>query len=125
MSIRFRKYAGPRAPYTKEAHVVSAIKLTERNVAEVVAYINKNKGTALDESKTFKSDQYKDGVYTAVKVSLVQKNVDIHGKVKKGVRKAFGGDLIVRTEVELPSGKSGYEFSRIRDAGIDGYSLVG
>lgn len=124
MGIRFRKYVGPRAPYTKEAPVVTAVKLTERNVAEVVAYINKNNGTAIDESRTFYDDRLKDGVYTAVKVALVQKNTDAKGKVKKGVRKAFGGDLIVRTEVELPTGKTGYEFSRIRDAGIDGYSLT-
>ena len=118
MSLRFRKYAGPNKS------VVTAVRLTEKNVEEVVAYIAKNKGTAVDETRTFYSPDLKDGQYTAVKIALVQKNVDAKGKVKKGTRKAFGGDLIVRTEVELPTGKTGYEFSRIRDAGIDGYSLV-
>lgn len=119
MSLRFRKYAGPNKS------VVTAVRLTEKNVEEVVAYINKNKGTAIDETQTFYDPNLKDGQYTAVKIAVVQKNVsEKTGKVSKGTRKAFGGDLIVRTEVELPTGKTGYEFSRIRDAGVDGYSLV-
>ena len=118
MSLRFRKYAGANRS------VVTAVRLSEKNVEEVVAYINNNKGTAVDETQTFYNPDLKDGQYTAVKLSVMQKNVGYDGKVKKGVRKAFGGDLIVRTEVELPSGKTGYEFSRIRDAGVDGYSFV-
>ncbi len=121
MAIRFRKYKG-----TKPAHVVTAIKLTPNNVAEVVAYINKNGGTALDESVLIKSPDLRDGEYLAVKVAVVQKNTSggVPTKVTKGVRKAFRGDLIVREEIEKADGKKGYEFSRIRDAGIDGYSLV-
>lgn len=119
MSLRFRKYAGPNKS------VVTAVRLTEKNVEEVVAYINKNKGTAVDETRTFHSPDLKDGQYTAVKLSVVQKNTGADGKVKKGVRKAFGGDLIVRTEVvNTATNKVAYEFSRIRDAGVDGYSLV-
>ena len=117
-AIRFRKYTGP------QGQIVTAVRLNEKNSADVVAYINKNAGTAIDESRTFYNERLKDGQYTAVKIALVQKNVGSNGKVSKGVRKAFGGDLIVRTEVELPSGKKGYEFSRIRDEGVDGYSLV-
>ena len=119
MGIRFRKYIGT------DKKVVTAIKLTERNVEEVVAYINKNKGTAIDETQTFYDPNLKDGQYTAVKIAVVQKNVDAKGRVKKGVRKAFGGDLIVRNEVvNTATNKVAYEFSRIRDAGVDGYSLV-
>lgn len=124
MAIRFRKYKGPRAPYQKDAPVVTAIKLTPNNVAEVVAYINKNGGTALDESVLFNSPDLRDEKYLAVKVAVVQKNTGSNGKVKKGVRKAFRGDLIVREEIEKADGKKGYEFSRIRDAGIDGYVAV-
>ncbi|AWN03301.1 hypothetical protein PBI_CAMILLE_54 [Microbacterium phage Camille] len=121
MAIRFRKYKNKH----NNAELM-AIKLTPNNVAEVVAYINKNGGTALDESVLVKSPDLRDGEYLAVKVAVVQKNVYGVGgtKVKKGVRKAFRGDLIVRQEIELPNGKKGYEFSRVRDAGIDGYELV-
>lgn len=117
MAIRFKKY--------KNDAEINAIKLTPRNVAEVVAYINKNGGTALDESVVVKGLNDRDGDYLAVKVAVVQKNVYGVGgtKVKKGVRKAFRGDLIVRTEIER-NGKKAYEFSRVKDAGIDGYSLV-
>ena len=123
MGIRFRKYIGT------DKKVVTAIKLTEKNVEEVVAYINKNKGTAIDETQTFYDPELKDGQYTAVKIAIVQKNVDAKGRVKKGVRKAFGGDLIVRNQVVNTATNKvayevAYEFSRIRDAGIDGYSLV-
>ena len=118
MVIRFRKYTSPR---TGE---VTAIKLTPDNVAEVVAYIAKNKGTALDESVLIKSPDLRDGEYLAVKVALVQKNTDAKGKVRKGVRKAFRGDFIVRTEVVDTKGKKGYEFSRVRDAGVNDFVAV-
>ncbi|HMT88104.1 MAG TPA: hypothetical protein PKC73_00590 [Dermatophilaceae bacterium] len=114
MVVRFRKYTSPR---TGE---VTAIKLTPDNVAEVVAYITKNKGTALDESILIKSPVE----YLAVKVALVQKNTDAKGKVRKGVRKAFRGDFIVRTEVVDAKGKKGYEFSRVRDAGVNDFVAV-
>lgn len=121
MALRFRKYTSPR---TGE---VTAIKLTPDNVAEVVAYIAKNKGTALDESVLIKAVpglHDRDGDYLAVKLALVQKNTDKHGKVKNGVRKAFRGDFIVRTEVVDAKGKKGYEFSRVRDAGVNDFVAV-
>jgi len=120
MAIRFKKYKN------KDNNAeITAIKLTPRNVAEVVSYINKNGGTALDESVVVKGLNDRDGDYLAVKIAVVQKNPYGPGgtKVKKGVRKAFRGDLIVRTEIER-NGKKAYEFSRVKDAGIDGYSLV-
>lgn len=115
MSIRFKKYKNKNDAGT----IIQAVKLTPNNVAEVVAYVTKNGGTALDESLLVKSPDLRDGEYLAVKVAIVQRNW-VGGKIKKGVRKAFRGDLIVRNLRE--DGK--YEFWRIRDAGIDGYSLV-
>lgn len=118
MAIRFKKYRSPRSGE------VTAIKLTPNNVAEVAAYICKNKGTALDESQLVKGLNDGDQPYLAVKLALVQKNVDKNGKIKRGVRKAFRGDFIVRTEIELPNGKKGYEFSRVRDAGVNDFVAV-
>lgn len=121
MALRFRKYTSPRVGE------VTAIKLTPQNVAEVAAYINKNKGTALDESVLIKAVpglHDRDGDFLAVKLAVVQKNVGADGKVRKGVRKAFRGDFVVRTEVELPNGKKGYEFSRVRDAGVNDFVAV-
>lgn len=121
MAIRFKKYK--RLDGGAE---LSAIRITENNFAEIVEYINKNGGEATNESIVIKSEDLRGGFYTAVKIGVLQKNVYGVGgtKVKKGVRKAFRGDLIVRTEVKLPSGKKGYEFSRIKDAGVDGYKAV-
>lgn len=120
MVVRFRKYTSPR---TGE---VTAIKLTPDNVAEVVAYINKNGGTALDESVLFNSPDLRDEKYLAVKIAIVQKNTSsgVPPKVTKGVRKAFRGDLIVREEIEKADGKKGYEFSRVRDAGVNDFVAV-
>lgn len=115
MAIRFKKYKN-----TKDAgSIVNAVKLTPNNVAEVVAYVTKNGGTIIDESVLVKSPDLRDGEYLAVKVALVQR-VFVGGRTRKGVRKAFRGDLIVRNLRE--DGK--YEFWRIRDAGIDGYKAV-
>lgn len=119
MVVRFRKYKNKKTNGT-----ITAIKLTPNNVAEVVAYINKNKGTALDESVLVRSTYLRDGEYLAVKVAVVQKNTDAKGKVRKGVRKAFLGDFIVRTEVVDAKGKKGYEFSRVRDAGVNDFVAV-
>jgi hypothetical protein len=119
MAIRFRKYKNLKDRGT----IVQAIKLTPNNVAEVVAYINKNGGTAIDESVLVKSPDLRDGEYLAVKLAIVQRNW-VGGKIKKGVRKAFRGDLIVRNELETPVNGRKYEFFRVRDAGIDGYALV-
>lgn len=118
MAVRFRKYKA------QKGEEINAIVLNEKNVAEVVAYINKNRGTALDETQVFTGDHLEGGSYTAVKVALVQKNVDKLGKLKKGVRKAFRGDVIVRKAVELANGKPGYEFSRIKAVDFESYTLV-
>lgn len=115
MAIRFRKYRNLKDQGT----IIEAIKLTPNNVAEVVAYVNKNGGTILDESVLVKSPDLRDGEYLAVKVAIVQRNW-VGGKVKKGVRKAFRGDLIARNKREDGT----LEFWRIRDAGIEGYKLA-
>ncbi|QCG77556.1 hypothetical protein SEA_DIZZYRUDY_60 [Microbacterium phage DizzyRudy] len=119
MAIRFKKYKNKQTGET-----IQAIRLTPRNVDEVVEYVRKNLGTILNETKTFRSERFQDGEYVAVKVALVQKNVGANGKVKRGTRKAFRDDFIVRGEEIKIGDKKGYEFSRVRDAGIDGYSLV-
>lgn len=118
MALRFRKYTSPRVGE------VTAIKITPNNVAELVAYINKNGGTALDESVLVKSPDLRDGEYLAVKLAVVQKNTDAKGKTRNGTRKAFRGDFIVRTELEKPVGKQKYEFSRVRDAGVNDFVAV-
>lgn len=120
MAIRFRKYKNLKDRGT----IINAIKLTPDNVAEVVAYVNKHKGTALDESILVESPDLRDGQYLAVKVAIVQRYWSA-GRVRKGVRKAFRGDLIVRNELEgSTKAKPKYEFWRIRDAGIEGYQPV-
>lgn len=115
MAIRFRKYKNLK----DQGSIVEAIKLTPNNVAEVVAYVNKNGGTAIDESVLIKSEDLRDGEYLAVKVGIVQRNW-VGGRIKRGVRKAFRGDLIARNKREDGT----LEFFRIRDAGIDGYKLA-
>lgn len=116
MAIRFRKYQNK-----KTGEIITAIRLTPRNVDEVVAYVTKNVGTIVNETKTFRSERFVGGLYDAVKVALVQKNVGSDGRVKKGVRKAFRDDFIVRGDEIKVGNKKGYEFSRVRDAGIDGW----
>lgn len=110
MAIRFNKYKD------KSGTVLKAIRINEKNVEELVAYINKNGGTAVDETRVFYSEDLKDGQYTAVKLSLVQKNKSRVGKIYRGVRKAFAGDIIVRYEVfdEKLNGLV-YEFSRLKN----------
>lgn len=112
MAIRFRKYKNKST-----GDVIQAIRLSEKNVEEVVNYVAKNGGTIVNETKVFRSENLKDGEYTAVKVAIVQRNW-VGGRIKRGVRKAFGGDFIVRNLRE--DGK--YEFWRIRDAGVDGFA---
>lgn len=120
MAIRFRKHRSKLSGRT-----IMAVRLSETNVADVVAYITKHNGTALNETQIFKGETWRDGEYHAVKLALVQKNlVGFEGKYKKAVRKAFRNDLIVRKEVELPNGKKGYEFERILDSGIADYVVV-
>ena len=119
MAIRFKKYKNKQT-----GEVITAIRLTPRNVDEVVAYVTKNLGTILNETKVFKSERFLGDSYDAVKVSLVQKNVDAKGKVRNGVRKAFRNDFIVRGEPIVRGKFKGYEFTRVRDAGIDGYVAV-
>ncbi len=119
MAIRFKKYRNK-----KTGEEITAIRLTPRNVDEVVAYVTKNLGTVVNETKTFKSDRFLGGSYDAVKVSLVQKNTGSDGRVRNGVRKAFRNDFIVRGAEIKRGNKKGYEFSRVRDAGIDGYDAV-
>lgn len=121
MAIRFRKYKSPR---TGE---VTAIKLTPNNVAEVVAYINKNGGTAVDESVLIKSPDLRDGEYLAVKVAVSQLNLhSATGRLYRGVRKAFRGDFIVRELVDSSrdNPKPHYQFSRVRDAGVNDFVAV-
>lgn len=111
MAIRFRKYVN------KVGDEVRAIRITEKNVEELVSFISKNGQTALDETKVFYSPDLKDGQYTAVKLALVQTNVSAKtGKKSKGVRKAFGGDVIVRNEDG--------SFSRIKSYDFDGYKAA-
>ncbi len=117
MAIRFRKYKN------KVGDVVSALRLTEKNVEELVSYITTNKGTAIDETRVFHSPDLKDGQYTAVKLALVQVNTTPSG-TRRGVRKAYANDVIIRTEVELPSGKPGYAFSRVKSADFEEYAAV-
>lgn len=116
MAIRFRKYRNTKDKGT----IVNAVKLTANNVAEVVAYVNKNGGFARDESVVFVSDDLREGKYLSVKVAVKQR-VFVGGKTRKDIRKAFRGDLIARNELETPVNGQKYEFWRIRDAGIDGY----
>lgn len=115
MGIRFRKYS------TKNSEV-RAVKLTETNVVELVEYINKHRGTALDESTRIPAGNLFDKEYVAPKISLVQKNVGWNGKVKRGVRKAFIGAGIVRkTITNAETNKISYEFYRIPAAEFENY----
>lgn len=114
MAIRFKRYRNTKDQGT----IVQAIRLTPGNVHEVVAYVNKNGGEATDETILIKSEDLRGGHYAAVKVAIKQRYYTA-GKIKKGVRKAFRNDLIVRNKREDGT----YEFWRIRDAGIDAYKL--
>lgn len=104
MTIRFQKYKR-----TSRGDVVQAIRLTDKNVAEVVAYVNKNGGKATNETVEF------DGHF-AVKVGITQR-VWESGRIRKRIRKAFRGDFIVRNLREDGT----YEFWRIRDAGVNDF----
>lgn len=116
MVIRFKKYQSG-------SETITAVRLTDKNVAEVVAYVSKNGGTILDETQVFKDTKFQEGAYTAVKVSIVQR-VRVGGRIRKSIRKAFRGDFIVRNELETPKGKQKYEFFRIRDAGVNDWVAV-
>lgn len=120
MAIRFKKYKN------KVGDEVKALRITEKNVEELVAYIVNNGGKARDESKTYHSDALKDGQYTAVKLALRQ--LVLHSASKRhyrAVRKAFGGDIIIRHEVENPTPDGPrYEFSRIKAKDFEEYGVV-
>lgn len=114
MAIRFRKYENK-----KTGDLIQAVRLTAQNVDEVISHVKKNGGTILNETITFKNPDLKDGVYTAVKVAIVQR-VWVGGRVRRATRKAFGGDFIVRNKREDGT----YEFWRVRDAGVNDYAAV-
>jgi len=123
MVIRFKKYRNPAGDEVK------ALKLSEKNVEEVVAYMTKNGWKAKDETQVYQSEDLKkvlkDGQFTSVKLELDVKYRDSMGRPRKAPRKAHAGDFIVRQEV--PSKETGtlvYEFTRIKAADFEHYKLV-
>ena len=115
--IRFKKYKN------KAGEEIKALKITEKNVQELVDYINKNGGTALNETQIFKSEHLKDGEYAAVKIANVQRTPSAT-RVRRDVRKAYANDFIVRDEVPGKDGYLHYEFSRVRAADFSEYAAV-
>lgn len=90
---------------------VRAVRITEKNYAELVDYITRNGGTAVGSEFVTKS-----GDVLNHKIEIVQRNLGADGKVRKGVRVARPGDFIVREEIGTnEKGKPIYAFSRVKE----------